>query len=708
MPQVVVPLVAAVAKAGVVAIIKRVAFTIITNVLLGKLSKALAGKKKGATGISPQLVTVRDTTPHWSIVYGEVRTGGTVVYYTTTGTNNNLLWYVIAVAGHQCESITDVWIDNELIQDSWINSSTGVISTGRFAGYVKIWKKLGTSAQTAETNLDGATSEWGSNHRGKGIAHVVIQLTLNADVFPNGAPQNFFFRVRGKRVYDPRLDSTNGGSGSHRLNNATTWAWSANPALCAADYLTGGSRWYDVSTPDNLLGLRVPTADVDWTLVASAANTCDETPAIPGPSTQTRYVLGAVFTTDMAHEQILEAITESMAAPLPIPWGDKYRIFAGRYTTPSVTVTDADLINEGYEIIGGTAWKDRFNAVTAEYVDPNRDWQFVSCAMQTDAAYETEDGRRVVRTLQLEGVTNEFRAQRIANLRKLQSRSQVIVKLYMGLNGLRLTPWETFNLTLLEEGWTNKVFRVLEVEFNLANRQTTVTGIEDSSASWADLSTFGTAPTGTSGIQATSPDNPSNFRVQGTTDGINFRWSLPPNLPTDVMSELWEHTSASPRSSATLIWRGRDSQAFIEKADTTTRYYWLELAGAYGNRSSTFPAGNGLPGAAAAITTGFRATVSNSTPTGSTINNTTVTTDSTTASPVNGASPYTYAWTQISGDANWSISNATAATTAFTHTSSTLDTVFNAVFRCTITDNASATATVDVNASVLNSSEFPP
>lgn len=28
-----------------------------------------------------------------------------------------------------------------------------------------------------------------------------------------------------------------GGSGSHRLNDDTTWEWSDNPALCVADYL---------------------------------------------------------------------------------------------------------------------------------------------------------------------------------------------------------------------------------------------------------------------------------------------------------------------------------------------------------------------------------------------------------------------------------------------------------------------------------------
>lgn len=44
--------------------------------------------------------------------------------------------------------------------------------------------------------------------------------------------------IKGLKVYDSRLDSTNGGSGSQRLATPTTWAWSDTPALCLANFLT--------------------------------------------------------------------------------------------------------------------------------------------------------------------------------------------------------------------------------------------------------------------------------------------------------------------------------------------------------------------------------------------------------------------------------------------------------------------------------------
>lgn len=79
-----------------------------------------------------------------------------------------------------------------------------------------------------------------------------------------------------------------------------------------------------------------------------------------------------------------------------------------------------------------------------------------------------------------------------------------------------------------------------------------------------------------------------------------------------------------------------------------------------------------------------------------------VDTGSTTVTPTGGTAPYTYAWTIISYTAGAppTIANPTAATTDFTQTG-VGDTDY-AVFRCTVTDDASATFAVDVNATFLN------
>ena len=64
--------------------------------------------------------------------------------------------------------------------------------------------------------------------------------------------------MRGAKLYDPRKDSTAGGSGTHRLAAPSTWEWSDCPALADADFLASAVYGMGVS--------------VDWTTVAAAAN----------------------------------------------------------------------------------------------------------------------------------------------------------------------------------------------------------------------------------------------------------------------------------------------------------------------------------------------------------------------------------------------------------------------------------------------------
>ena len=100
-------------------------------------------------------------------------------------------------------------------------------------------------------NVSGnMNNTWSTSHLGKGITCLYTfastYKTTNAarlKYFPNGWPE-WSVALRGARMYDPRKDSTNGGSGSHRYLQSsawtlynTTWEWSENPAIVAAHYI---------------------------------------------------------------------------------------------------------------------------------------------------------------------------------------------------------------------------------------------------------------------------------------------------------------------------------------------------------------------------------------------------------------------------------------------------------------------------------------
>jgi hypothetical protein len=219
-----------------------------------------------------RLQVVRSAVETRRVIYGQAMVSGPLVYAESTGTNNQYLHLVIPLAAHECEEIGVVYLNDELVGTL---DGSGNVTTGRFAGYVRIKKHLGTTAQTADSDLVAeSASLWTANHRLRGIAYVYVRLQFDQNVFPNGIP-NIKAVVKGKKVYDPRDGTT---------------AWSDNWALCVRDYLTAsyGLECVDAhephylalsggyaSTPDavvNSLGgnadIRFKVAMADWTPAA--------------------------------------------------------------------------------------------------------------------------------------------------------------------------------------------------------------------------------------------------------------------------------------------------------------------------------------------------------------------------------------------------------------------------------------------------------
>jgi len=126
---------------------------------------------------------------------------------------------------------------------------------------------LGSAAGETDDYLISQTSTldapWTAQHLGKSVARVRASFYYEETVYANGLP-NLSAIVLGAKVYDPRLDSTVGGSGSHLANTPNTWGWSQNPVLIVADYLR-----HD-------LGFRVASTEINWVTVASEANICDD------------------------------------------------------------------------------------------------------------------------------------------------------------------------------------------------------------------------------------------------------------------------------------------------------------------------------------------------------------------------------------------------------------------------------------------------
>lgn len=661
-------------------------------------------------------VTVRGTVEHRQVVYGEVKTGGFVAFYGTSGTNNQYLWFVIVAAAHQCEDITDVWLDSRRIPDANI-AIDGEVTLTEFQqedfSRLYVIRHLGNAAQPVDPSLAAAfPSIWDADHYGYGIAYTVFRLDRADNVYPTGAPQSFFQLVKGRRLYDPRLDSTNGGSGSHRADNPATWTWSRNWALCVRDYISGGALVYDSSTPDKRLTIGELDARINDTYTIAAANIADENVPIPPASpstTQDRYTCDVQLSCGTTHRENLEVLLSAGVGHLSYVEG-KYRIYAGAYDTPTVTLTEDDIVGP-VEVSTHPNGEDNYNLVTGTFFDPDREWTENPFPSQKNGTYASDDGGEQPRSIRLLATTNNYRSQRIAMLHLEKSRNKITANFSaLSPKAMDIAEWENFMVTIPEYGWSNKVFKCLEWTFEptglpaiVAREETSATYSDPAVGDYADPTTLA-APD----QNIENPDSPSDFTATGQLNGILFTWALPAIGRRIGLVELYEYDPGSPIvnvfTNAVKIWEGYSFSVFIAKADTDTRYYWIRQIRA-GQPSVTEPAGAGIAGSASSVTAALSVSINPTSASGganvSGSNPQTVnTTNFSVATATGGTAPYTYAWTIVSGFA-MTVNSPTSNSTKFSAGPFNLDGQFRtATARCTVTDNVGATAYADIAVSL--------
>jgi hypothetical protein len=460
--------------------------------LVNAVISSFSGSSRGNP--PPLNVTVRGTVEFRRLIFGTRRAGGVLVFYGVSGTDNKYLWYVIAYAGHQSSAFSDFWLDERRIPNANIpGGSGGTVTASPWNSKLQIFKHLGTSGQTVDTNLSGAFGAWDGVHRLRGTTYGVIRMERDETVWPDGAPQSATALLNGLLTYDARLDSTNGGSGSQRASDPSTWAFSRDPVQHVRWFLTGGSVHNDVSTRLILYGLRELDSRIDEPYAIASSNVCDQTLSganAPPSGSQSRYRCDLEVSCSETRRDILKAILASMAGTLTYVHG-KWRINAGAYDAPAHTFTEADLYGdlEVQDTIGHDA---RYNAVAPIFIDAGSQYLQTTGIYRTDSSYETQDGgERIPTELQLDAVTDQYQAQRLAEIYLRRSRMMRGVKLVGALNLMKVALHEVIQQSHARYGWVNRKFRCKEKQLELpedAGRVTIVAQLEDSGV-YTDLLT---------------------------------------------------------------------------------------------------------------------------------------------------------------------------------------------------------------------------
>ena len=430
----------AVAWAALTTVLQMAVYTAISYGLNRAFGKKAKSPNFDSSGLQ-NTVTIRNSTAPRQIIYGEVRTGGVLVFAETSGTNNEFINLVIVLAGHECQAINDIYFNDEVVPLS------GSDASGTYYQYASIYKHLGTTTQTVDTDLQSAVGAgtWSDEHRLRGVAYIYVRLRYSTDKFPGGIP-NISAIVQGRIVYDTRT-STN--------------AYSTNWALCVRDYLCLSG-----------IGLGVDSSDIDITECDAAANVSDELVNLNPTGTESRYTVNGIIDLSETPGEIIQKMT-SAGAGLVLFVGGKWIIRAGAYFTPTITF-DEDDFRGPLSVQTKLSRREIFNGVKGLYVSAENQYQPSDFPPVVNATYTTEDGgERIWRDVELPFTTSNATAQRIAKIELERCRQQIIVRAPMKLTAVQCQVGDVIQLSNTRMGWSSKPFEVVEFAFAVDNQNNT-------------------------------------------------------------------------------------------------------------------------------------------------------------------------------------------------------------------------------------------
>jgi len=243
-------------------------------------------------------------------------------------------------------------------------------------------------------------------------------------------------KIKGALCYDPRSSTT---------------VWTDNPALIARDYLVAS------------YGFNIDSSRIDDVYTIAAANICDELIAVGDGETQKKYRCNLVLDTSNDHNTNIKKILDTMFGNV-VRVQDKFRIFAGAYITPSVTI-DETYLDGGVSVSSNLEVRNVYNAIRGVFVNEDNNYTVTDFKEQTNASYIQEDGRKIYQDLTLEGVTNHKQAQRIAQIHLKKSRFFGTVLIKCNDKAKELCVNDNVYLDLDYLGYENKVFKIVALTF---------------------------------------------------------------------------------------------------------------------------------------------------------------------------------------------------------------------------------------------------
>lgn len=386
------------------------------------------------------------------VVFGTAATAGHHVYSNVYGPNNEVLQCVFVLSDGQCDGINKIWYNGTLrtlvLNDAGPSPTDyhldGLLNPQGFP-LVQIRFYDGRYDQAADgeliTNANPA-GRWTTNHKGRGVCYIVVLQLYDEANQLTGVP-SILVELRGNKLYDPRKDTTVGGSGSHRWGDPTTYEFSGNPAVIEYNFRRGIRVNGNVMVGMDTVG----GADLILPMYFSAANDCDDDIPLLGGGTEPRYRCGMAASADKQHSSTLDVIRQSMAG-FSLERAGQFGPIAGVAQSSTFEFSDTDFSVGAKATF--TKYETRSNIATAvfgNFSDPDQKWASVPFPPRENVTDDALMGERLAMSLDLTQISSNAAAQRVAEIERRRSMMQAHGSQTLGADFIGIQPgdWGTYH-----------------------------------------------------------------------------------------------------------------------------------------------------------------------------------------------------------------------------------------------------------------------
>ena len=319
--------------------------------------------------------------------------------------------------------------------------------------FARVRWMMGSDSQVAFADLiTQFPTLWTANHRLRGCAYAVVELTYSQEIFPNGVP-NFSADLNGA---DTVLDT-----------RTSTTGYSQNPAMLA--------RWYALHP----MGGRRTTAQLDEASFIAAANVCDSSVNY-GAGATALYQAGYVAKAGQVPAEVLDELTEAMAGR----WGytqGRVRVRAGAVATSVAAITSDWLLTRQMSTRAKRPRSELRNVLQGTFADSDNEFQVLQFARVVDGPAVTADGGELVGEVEFPAISRNGQAQQVAACMLRYERQALTVSLTLKMRAYPLQLFDVVSITIADLGWSSKLFEVIDRAFTLGGGvQVTFKEIESS------------------------------------------------------------------------------------------------------------------------------------------------------------------------------------------------------------------------------------